>query len=123
MNKTSSHGVKSSRKHHDLADDYEEYDEIEYITITKKKKRRKSSLGIVRLGFCHNKFMIFFKQIFFQGHYDFDENTDFSEVDLPGLYAIYADQTVDVVHRTPKPAICTAWNGNKIKTFDGLTYK
>lgn len=31
-------------------------------------------------------------------------------------------QDLEVTQRTPKPSICIAWNGNKIKTFDGVTY-
>lgn len=31
-------------------------------------------------------------------------------------------QDLEVVHRTPKPSMCITWNGNKVKTFDGVTY-
>lgn len=27
-----------------------------------------------------------------------------------------------MTYRTPKPAVCLTWNGNKIKTFDGVTF-
>ena len=29
---------------------------------------------------------------------------------------------MDVTYKTPKPSVCMTWNGNKIKTFDGVTY-
>jgi hypothetical protein len=31
-------------------------------------------------------------------------------------------QELDVTYKTPKPSVCMTWNGNKIKTFDGVTY-
>lgn len=31
-------------------------------------------------------------------------------------------QEMDVTYKTPKPSVCMTWNGNKIKTFDGVTY-
>lgn len=31
-------------------------------------------------------------------------------------------QGASVTYQTPKPSVCITWNGNKIKTFDGVTY-
>lgn len=31
-------------------------------------------------------------------------------------------QDLEVTYKTPKPSVCMTWNGNKIKTFDGVTY-
>lgn len=31
-------------------------------------------------------------------------------------------QDLEVTFKTPKPSVCMTWNGNKIKTFDGVTY-
>jgi von Willebrand factor len=49
-----------------------------------------------------------------------DEDETFFEA--PGVYSLFMTQDVEMSYRTPKPSICMAWNGNKIKTFDGLTY-
>lgn len=40
----------------------------------------------------------------------------------PGVYQLYMSGDVQMQIRTPKPSICMLWNGNKIKTFDGVTY-
>lgn len=39
-----------------------------------------------------------------------------------GVYSIYTSNDLSVKHRVPKPATCVTWNGNKVKTFDGLIY-
>lgn len=39
-----------------------------------------------------------------------------------GVYSLYISSGLTVKHRIPKPATCTTWNGNKVKTFDGLIY-
>lgn len=39
-----------------------------------------------------------------------------------GVYSLYLSGGVQVTHQTPKPASCMTWNGNKVKTFDGLMY-
>lgn len=39
-----------------------------------------------------------------------------------GVQSIYISSGLTVKHRVPKPATCTTWNGNKVKTFDGLIY-
>lgn len=36
------------------------------------------------------------------------------------LYKV--SQGASVIDLTPKPSVCITWNGNKIKTFDGVTY-
>lgn len=42
---------------------------------------------------------------------------------MPGVYEMYLSQHLDVIYRIPKPAVCMAWNGNKVKTFDGVIYE
>ncbi|KAL7040824.1 hypothetical protein ACKWTF_000531 [Chironomus riparius] len=42
--------------------------------------------------------------------------------ETPGVYQLYMSGDVEMQIRTPKPSICMLWNGNKIKTFDGVTY-
>lgn len=49
-----------------------------------------------------------------------DEDEEFFEA--PGVYSLYITQDLEVTFRTPKPAVCMTWNGNKMKTFDGVTY-
>jgi von Willebrand factor type D domain len=38
------------------------------------------------------------------------------------VHQLYLNQDLEIKYRTPKPSICITWNGNKIKTFDGVTY-
>lgn len=60
------------------------------------------------------------------GYYETEEEEeeyeDMEDVQMPGVYSMYMTNDLDVTYRTPKPAICMTWNGNKVKTFDGLTY-
>lgn len=49
-----------------------------------------------------------------------DEDEEFFEA--PGVYSLYMIQDLEVTYKTPKPSVCMTWNGNKIKTFDGVTY-
>lgn len=49
-----------------------------------------------------------------------EENEFFETPDVYPLYSI--SQGASVTYQTPKPSICMTWNGNKIKTFDGVTY-
>lgn len=61
-----------------------------------------------------------------KGHYvEMDENGD--EVyegaeSQAGVFVMYESKAMDIRYRIPKPAVCMTWNGNKVKTFDGLTY-
>lgn len=55
-------------------------------------------------------------------YYETEEDEDGEEIQIPGVYSMYMSNDVDVTYRTPKPAVCMTWNGNKIKTFDGLIY-
>lgn len=41
---------------------------------------------------------------------------------VAGTYSLYLAGNVSIRHRVPKPATCVTWNGNKVKTFDGLLY-
>lgn len=47
---------------------------------------------------------------------------EFENMEIPGIYSLYLSNDVNFKIRTPKPAICMTWNGNKVKTFDGLMY-
>lgn len=54
---------------------------------------------------------------------DGDENGESSDQTLiAGTYSLYMAGNVTIRHRLPKPATCVTWNGNKVKTFDGLLY-
>ena len=46
----------------------------------------------------------------------------FNGMQAIGVYSLYISSGLTVKHRVPKPATCTTWNGNKVKTFDGLIY-
>lgn len=50
-----------------------------------------------------------------------DEEYQGSENEF-GVFAMYESNAMDIRYRIPKPAVCLSWNGNKVKTFDGLTY-
>lgn len=47
---------------------------------------------------------------------------EFENMEIPGIYSLYLSNDVNYKIRTPKPAICMTWNGNKVKTFDGIMY-
>lgn len=48
------------------------------------------------------------------------ENEEFLQT--PGLYIMELSQDLSVTYREPKKSVCMTWNGNKIKTFDGVTF-
>lgn len=50
-----------------------------------------------------------------------DENYEGGESES-GVFVMYESNAMDIRYRIPKPAVCMTWNGNKVKTFDGLTY-
>lgn len=61
--------------------------------------------------------------------YEYEEYEDedsgsegFNGMQAIGVYSLYISSGLMVKHRIPKPATCTTWNGNKVKTFDGLIY-
>jgi len=49
-----------------------------------------------------------------------EEDDEFFQV--PGVYSMYMSQDLEVTYRTPKASVCMTWNGNKLKTFDGVSY-
>lgn len=51
-----------------------------------------------------------------------DENQGYDGMSAIGVQSLYISSGLTVKHRVPKPATCTTWNGNKVKTFDGLIY-
>ncbi|XP_031619378.1 hemocytin isoform X2 [Contarinia nasturtii] len=61
--------------------------------------------------------------------YEYEEYEDedggsefYSGMQAIGVQSLYISSGLTVKHRVPKPATCTTWNGNKVKTFDGLIY-
>lgn len=50
-----------------------------------------------------------------------DEVEDEEFFEAPGVFSLYIQQP-GIAYRTPKPSTCLTWNGNKIKTFDGVSY-
>lgn len=50
------------------------------------------------------------------------ENEAYDGMSAIGVQSLYISSGLMVKHRVPKPATCTTWNGNKIKTFDGLIF-
>lgn len=50
------------------------------------------------------------------------ESEAVSAMQAIGVYSLYISSGLTVKHRIPKSATCTTWNGNKVKTFDGLIY-
>lgn len=57
-------------------------------------------------------------------YYEYEDGDDESShrALIAGTYSLYMAGDVTIRHRVPKPATCVTWNGNKIKTFDGLLY-
>lgn len=45
-----------------------------------------------------------------------------SQFSSPGIYNMYILSDVDMTYKQPKSGVCLTWNGNKVKTFDGLIY-
>jgi hypothetical protein len=35
---------------------------------------------------------------------------------------MYTEENLQVTYKTPRPKTCMTWNGNKIKTFDGVSF-
>lgn len=59
-----------------------------------------------------------------KAYYEEEEEMEdeYENMEIPGIYSLYLSNDVNFKIRTPKPAICMTWNGNKVKTFDGLMY-
>lgn len=59
-----------------------------------------------------------------KAYYEEEEESEdeYENMEIPGIYSLYLSNDVNFKIRTPKPAICMTWNGNKVKTFDGLMY-
>lgn len=58
----------------------------------------------------------------YEDEYDDGENEAYDGMSAIGVQSLYISSGLMVKHRVPKPATCTTWNGNKVKTFDGLIY-
>lgn len=55
--------------------------------------------------------------------YEYVDDTDaMNGIQAFGVYSLYVSNDLSIKHRVPKAATCTTWNGNKVKTFDGLIY-
>lgn len=54
--------------------------------------------------------------------YEDEENESENGMHAIGVYSLYISNDLTVKHRLPKPSTCITWNGNKVKTFDGLVY-
>lgn len=54
--------------------------------------------------------------------YEDEDNKAMESMQAIGVYSLYLSNDLTIKHRVPKPATCTTWNGNKVKTFDGLIY-
>lgn len=50
------------------------------------------------------------------------ESEAYDAMSAIGVQSLYISSGLMIKHRVPKPATCTTWNGNKIKTFDGLIF-
>lgn len=58
----------------------------------------------------------------FEEYDEYDDTEAINGMREIGVYSLYMSNDLMVKHRTPKAATCITWNGNKIKTFDGLIY-
>lgn len=111
-------GKKKSKKI--LKEVEDEYEEIETVvqTITKKKKKKRPANVSIR-NLKKNRFLFEFlsQEIEYEEYEETEESAE--EYQTPGVYSMYMTYT----EMSPKPSVCMTWNGNKIKTFDGLTYR
>lgn len=98
----------------EFSEDYDEegesYEQVitkTKITIKKGRKKKKGGKG---------------KGDEYYEDYD-EEGGEYKRTRQVGVHSLYISENVTVKHRIPKPAVCHTWNGNKVKTFDGLIYK
>lgn len=94
-------------------DDDDSYEEI--ITKTKivvhKKRKSKKAKGKYS-GAAEEEY----------DEYEDGDSEFANELQAIGVESLYLSSDLTVTHRVPKPATCTTWNGNKMKTFDGLVF-
>lgn len=98
-------------------DDDDEFEKVITKTKIEIKRRRKTGNKKGRGGSAG-------------GYYEIEEEQEddisgtYDAATLNGMYALYVvmggSQVVNT--RTAKGATCQTWNGNKVKTFDGLVY-
>lgn len=100
----------------ELSEDYDEEGESfekvitkTKITIKKGRKKKKGGKGKGEEGDEYEDYE--------------EEGGEYKRNRQVGVYSLYISGNVTVKHRIPKPAVCHTWNGNKVKTFDGLIYK
>lgn len=111
--------LKNRKKiQHQYDEDYDEEDESYEKIITKTKIKIKTGRKGKRRGGKRRG-----------GESEDDEEFEKEEEESfakrarkVGVYSLYVSGNVTVLHRIPKPASCYTWNGNKVKTFDGLVY-
>lgn len=108
----SSHSTRSKTKqikkvfYDNGEDDYDDQSYEKIITKTKIEIKRRKKPKTNR------------------GYYEIEEEEQtLSDAEVAnGIYSMYVSGGSDVLMRTPKAATCMTWNGNKVKTFDGLVY-
>lgn len=120
-NATSRRRVKKIRKKgyttydvdNDADDDEDSYEKIitkTKIVVHKKRKSKKP------------------KGQYVSGDEEYEEYEDEVDSELSnelhaiGVESLYLSSDLTVTHRIPKAATCITWNGNKMKTFDGLVF-
>lgn len=113
--------IISKKKNHKFSMDYDDEDEDgsyeKIITKTKiliKKGRKNKKTGSGHYGSGEEDY---------DELYDEENNESSQGIRLAGAYSLYMSGNITVKHRIPKPATCVTWNGNKVKTFDGVVYK
>lgn len=92
----------------DEEDEDESYEKIITQTKIKIKKGKKKGKGKGKA--------------YYEEEEEEESEDEYENMEIPGIYSLYLSNDVNFKIRTPKPAICMTWNGNKVKTFDGLMY-
>lgn len=106
---------KKGHKSHNIEGDDEDGESFEKIItktktkiVYKKRQKAKKTKGVE------------------SNEYDYEEYEDddegYDKMSIIGVQSMYMSSNLTVTHRVPKSATCTTWNGNKIKTFDGLIF-
>lgn len=95
----------------DEDDSYEEIITKTKITVKKRRKSKKSKGRYVG-GDEEEEYE----------EYEDGESEAANELHAIGVESMYLSSDLTIKHRVPKAATCITWNGNKIKTFDGLVF-
>lgn len=111
--------IRKKKTHIEDGDEEEEGDESYEKIITKTKIIVKKGRKIKKPKKAHDsddEFEYVYEDA------DDEENHAYDGMSAYGVQSLYISSGLMVKHRVPKPATCTTWNGNKVKTFDGLIY-